>query len=230
MPYGQAVYTPKAKKHYAVLLSIIPMWIVPRNVLLVCCHQWIPQKRENCMRCFSPHIILMPSAHKPIFIGVMSTLLDTGLSGYATNMSGPVKQSEIYKVWVVLRSTEAFKICDKNSGSVHCTDCMRTSQSINWGPVSKSLYGMGSECPKCMKIARGLSLNNFPQCYLCTKSHFAGVMWKSGNAEVIPPCSLDIQIVTLWSMNYSRGMLNRNRHGMPCIGWRRDEQWMHHTQ
>jgi len=45
-----------------------------------------------------PHIILMPSARKHVFIGVMSTLLDTQVIGYATNMSGSAKQSEIYQV------------------------------------------------------------------------------------------------------------------------------------
>jgi len=35
--------------------------------------QWMHEKNEKCMRPFSPHIILMPSAYKHIFVRVMST-------------------------------------------------------------------------------------------------------------------------------------------------------------
>jgi len=128
----------------------------------------------------SPHILSQCRVCTNTFLLVWSQHCWTPkLSGYATKMSGPAKQSEVYKGWVVLRSTEAFKNCDKNSGSVHCIDCMPTSRSNNRGPVSKALYGMGSECPKFVKLARGLSHYKVCQCHLCTKIQFAGVMWKS---------------------------------------------------
>ena len=74
--------------------------------------------RSRKIACVSPHTLSQSQVRANTFSLVWCQHCGKPkLSGYAANMSGPAKQSEVYKVWVVLRSTEAFINCDKNCGS-----------------------------------------------------------------------------------------------------------------
>jgi len=90
--------------------------------------QWKHQTDGNCIQPFFPDIIPMPSLHKHIFVGVMSTVLKPQIICLQFPTHGPATKCEINSVGVVPSSVEAFRKWEHNSDcafnrlrTVHCT-------------------------------------------------------------------------------------------------------------